>query len=77
MQSSGTVDVKDGENQGKQLTYKNIVRELTPIGIWKGQPLAIQLPRAALMQAEVQKIVVLLQEDRSGPIIGGTLAGLW
>ncbi len=53
------------------------MRELTPIGIWKGQPLAIQLPRAALMQAEVQKIVVLLQEDRSGPIIGGTLAGLW
>jgi len=77
VQSSGTVDVKDGENKGKQLTYKNIVRELTPIGIWKGQPLAIQLPRAALMQAEVQKIVVLLQEDRSGPIIGGTLAGLW
>jgi hypothetical protein len=29
------------------------------------------------MQAEVQKIVVLLQEDRSGPIIGGMLAGLW
>lgn len=77
VQSSGTVDVKDGENQGKQLTYTNIVRELTPIGIWKGQPLEIQLPRAALMQAEVQKIVVLLQEDRSGPIIGGTLAGLW
>ena len=77
VQSSGTVDIKEGENQGKQLTYRNIVRELTPIGIWKGQPMEIQLPRAALMQAEVQKIVVLLQEDRSGPIIGGTLAGLW
>lgn len=77
VQSSGTVDIKEGENQGKQLSYKNIVRELTPIGIWKGQPMEIQLPRAALMQAEVQKIVVLLQEDRSGPIIGGTLAGLW
>lgn len=77
VQTSGTVDVKEGENEGKQLTYTNIVRELTPIGIWKGQPLEIQLPRAALMQAEVQKIVVLLQEDRSGPIIGGMLAGLW
>lgn len=41
VQSSGTVDVKEGENQGKQLTYKNIVRELTPIGIWKGQPMEI------------------------------------
>lgn len=77
VQTSGTVDVKQGENEGKQITYTNIVRELTPIGIWKGRPLEIQLPRAALMQAEVQKIVVLLQEDRSGPIIGGTLAGLW
>lgn len=77
VQTSGSVDIKTGENQGKQLTYTNIVRELTPIGIWKGQPMEVQLPRAALMQAEVQKIVVLLQEDRSGPIIGGTLAGLW
>lgn len=77
VQSSGSVDIKTGENEGKTLTYTNIVRELTPIGIWKGQPMEVQLPRAALMQAQVQKIVVLLQEDRSGPIIGGTLAGLW
>jgi hypothetical protein len=77
VQNSGTVDVKQGENEGKTLTYTNIVRELTPIGIWKGLPMQIQLPRAALMQAEVQKIVVLLQEDRSGPIIGGTMAGFW
>jgi hypothetical protein len=77
VQTSGSVDIKQGENEGKTLTYTNIVRELTPIGIWKGQPLEVQLPRAALMQAEVQKIVVLLQEGRSGPIIGGTLAGLW
>jgi len=77
VQSEGTVDIKQGENEGKKLAYTNIVRELTPIGIWKGQPIEIQLPRAALMQAEVQKIVVLLQEDRSGPIIGGMLAGLW
>ena len=77
VQTSGSVDIKRGENGGKTLTYTNIVRELTPIGLWKGQPLEVQLPRAALMQAEVQKIVVLVQEGRSGPIIGATLAGLW
>lgn len=77
VQSTGDVEIKEGENEGKKLTYTNIVRELTPIGIWKGQPMEIQLPRAALMQAEVQKIVVLLQEGRSGAIIGGMLAGLW
>jgi hypothetical protein len=77
VQTSGSVDIKRGENEGKKLTYTNIVRELTPIGLWKGQPLEVQLPRAALMQAEVQKIVVLVQEGRSGPIIGATMGGLW
>ncbi len=77
VQTSGSVDIKQGENEGKTLTYTNIVRELTPIGLWKGQPLVVQLPRAALMQAEVQKIVVLVQEGRSGPIIGATMGGLW
>ncbi len=77
VQMSGSVPVKDGENAGKTLTYTNIVRELTPIGIWKGQPLQVQLPRAAMMQADVQKIVVLIQDGRSGPIIGATMAGLW
>lgn len=77
VQSTGTVDIKKGENEGRTLTYTNIVHELTPIGIWKGQPLEVQLPRAELMQADVQKIVVLVQEGRSGPIIGATMAGLW
>jgi hypothetical protein len=77
VQNSGSVDIKQGENGGKTLTYTNIVRELTPIGLWKGQPVEVQLPRAALMQAEVQKIVVLVQEGRSGPILGATMGGLW
>lgn len=77
VQSTGTIDVAKGENEGKALTYTNIVRELTPIGLWKGQPMLIQLPRAALMQPDAQKIVVLVQEERSGPIIGATMVGLW
>ncbi|HEY8127305.1 MAG TPA: DUF1223 domain-containing protein [Hyphomicrobium sp.] len=77
VQMSGSVPIKAGENAGQTVTYTNIVRELTPIGIWKGEPLKVQLPRAAMMQADVQKIVVLVQEGRSGPIIGATMAGLW
>jgi hypothetical protein len=77
VQMSGTVQIKNGENAGKMLSYTNVVRELTPIGIWRGQPLRVQLPRAEMMQADVQKIVVLVQEGRSGPIIGATMAGLW
>jgi len=77
VQTEGTVDIKQGENAGKTISYTNIVRELTPVGIWKGQPIEVHLPRAEMMQADVQKIVLLVQEGRSGPIIGATMAGLW
>jgi len=77
VQTSGTVDITQGENKGKSLTYTNIVRELTPIGLWKGQPMQIQIPRGAVMLAETQKSVVLIQEGRAGPIIGAAWAGLW
>lgn len=77
VQMSGSVPIKAGENAGQTLTYTNVVHELIPVGIWKGQPMQVQLPRAAMMQADVQKVVVLVQEGRSGPIIGATMAGLW
>ncbi len=77
VQSSGTVDIKKGENAGQALVYTNIVRDLTPIGLWKGQGMRIQIPRAAVMQAETQKSVVLIQEGKAGPIIGAAWAGLF
>lgn len=77
VQMSGTVDIQKGENAGQALIYTNIVRELTPIGLWKGKPLMIQIPRSAVMQAATQKSVVLVQEGKAGPIIGAAWAGLW
>lgn len=77
VQPSGTVEIAHGENAGQKLTYTNIVRELTPIGLWKGEPLLIQIPRAAVMQASTQKSVVLIQEGKAGPIIGAAWANLW
>jgi hypothetical protein len=77
VQMSGTVEIQKGENAGQALKYTNIVRELTPIGLWKGKPLMIQIPRSAVMQAATQKSVVLVQEGKAGPIIGAAWAGLW
>jgi hypothetical protein len=77
VQSSATVDVKRGENGGRSLTYTNVVREMTPIGLWKGQAVKIQIPRAAVMMPETQKSVVLIQEGKAGPIIAAAWAGLF
>ena len=77
VQPTGTVDIQKGENAGNKLTYTNIVHELTPVGLWKGQPILIQIPRAAVMQAATQKSVVFVQEGKAGPILGAAWAGLW
>ena len=77
VQTTGSVQIARGENAGQTLVYTNIVRELTPIGLWKGEPLMIQIPRSAVMQPSTQKSVVLIQEGKAGPIIGAAWAGLW
>lgn len=77
VQTKATVDIKRGENAGKELVYTNVVRELTPIGLWKGQPVKIQIPRTAVMLAETQKSVVIIQEGKAGPIIAAAWTGLF
>lgn len=77
VQHSGSVPIKSGENAGKSITYTNIVRDISPIGLWKGQALRIQIPRGAVMMPETQKTVVLIQEGRAGPIIGAAWASLF
>ena len=77
VQSRASVEIKTGENAGKTQIYTNVVRELTPIGLWKGQAMKIQIPRAAVMLPETQKSVVLIQEGKAGPIIAAAWAGLF
>lgn len=77
VQTNAAVEVKHGENEGKQLTYTNVVRELTAVGLWKGEPLMVQIPRGAVMLAETQRAIVLVQEGRAGPIIGAAWADLF
>jgi hypothetical protein len=67
------VPIKRGENQGKVVTYYNVVRELTPIGMWTGKPMTVQLERQTFMRRDTDGCAVLLQQGRAGPIIGAAL----
>lgn len=71
-----TVPVKRGENTGLNLTYTHLVRSLQPIGMWKGRPLRIELPRNGTVEDAGTGCAVLLQVDRDGspgPILGARL----
>ncbi|THD57921.1 DUF1223 domain-containing protein [Phenylobacterium sp.] len=61
------VAVKSGDNKGQTIAARNVVRELTRLGGWKGKPTAFRLPAA---QDEGLKTVVLVQAGHGGRILG-------
>ncbi len=68
-----TVPIERGENQGKTITYTNVVRELIPIGMWNGKAMTVQLERHSFMRPGTDRCAVLLQQGQAGPIIGAAL----
>ncbi len=77
VQKKAEVPIERGDNKGKTLTYTNVVREMTPVGMWNGKAMNLQLARNAIMRPDTQASVVLLQEGRAGPILGAAWTGLW
>jgi hypothetical protein len=65
------VPIGRGENQGKTITYSNVVRELMPVGKWSGRPVTLELEHSGLVGTE--RCAVLLQQGYAGPIIGAAL----
>ncbi len=60
------VSVRAGENVGRRLPHRNIVRALTALGTWTGKPLHLHLPSAALPGL---RSAILVQAGKGGPII--------
>ncbi len=62
-----TIDVaiNAGENGGRTIPHRNIVRQLTPLGQWQGRAQSFTVPTAP---AGLQS-AVLVQEGKGGPII--------
>ena len=68
------IAVQRGENAGKTLTYHNVVREFTPVGMWTGEPISIRLDKQTIGQTgDADLYAVVLQQGHAGPIIGAAL----
>jgi hypothetical protein len=70
---SVTVPIERGENTGRTITYSNVVRRLRPITMWKGEPMAVDLPKSEIKQAKVGSCAVLLQAESDGGLPGRIL----
>lgn len=65
-----TVKIERGENRGRTITYKNVVRRIEPIGTWKGDAMTLRVPLPADGNA---RCAVFLQEGNGrapGAILG-------
>ncbi|HEX2818095.1 MAG TPA: DUF1223 domain-containing protein [Phenylobacterium sp.] len=61
------VAVKSGDNKGQTIPHRNVVREVTRLGAWRGKPVAFRLPAAS---EDGLKTVVLVQVGHGGRVIG-------
>ena len=68
--STATVKILKGEIAGQQITYRNVVRQAMPAGMWNGEAKTIALPKDGIMVDGASHCVALLQMGKVGPIIG-------
>ena len=61
-----SVAVKRGDNQGRTIVERNVVRELVRLGGWSGRSKAYRLPKAT---AEGLKTVIIVQAAHGGRIL--------
>ena len=61
------VVVKAGDNRGETVVQKNVVRQMTRLGLWRGRPQAFRLPAPA---DDGLKTVVVVQQPRGGRVLG-------
>ena len=59
------VPIRAGENGGRTIAHRNVVRQLVQLGQWTGAPLRLALPAAPAGLSSA----VLLQQGRGGAII--------
>ncbi len=60
------VDIRKGDNRGETIVGRNVVRELTRLGEWRGRPTAFRLPEA---DTDGLHTLVIVQQAGGGPII--------
>ena len=61
------VEVKEGDNRGKTVTHRNVVRQVARLGAWTGRPAVFRFPEAP---EDGLTTLVLVQTPRGGPILG-------
>jgi len=64
------VVIERGENAGETITYSNVVRDMVPVGMWKGDAISLTLPKGDLIGQGYDGCAAILQVEGNGQILG-------
>ena len=73
IKSQATVAIGGGENDGRTMTYHNVVGDLRAVGQWKGEQLSIDLPRSAMEGLPHDSVAVVVQRGGYGHVVGAAM----
>jgi len=71
--SARTVDIERGENSGKSITYHNVSRSILKVGTWQGDATTLTLAHDQVMTEDADICAVILQDEKTGAILGAAL----
>lgn len=67
--STIAVPIRAGENSGRTIAHRNVVRSITALGSWRGMPFSVAAPASG--DPKLQS-AVLVQVGTGGPIVAAT-----
>jgi hypothetical protein len=70
IESEVTQKIERGENAGKDVVYINVVRNLVPAAMWKGESYKGSWMRNAVMPHNCKGCIAVLQQNKVGPVLG-------
>lgn len=74
---SSTIDIKRGENRGREMTYRNTVTNAQILGMWDGQKMDIEIPLDEIDAHDANGCAILLQATSAsgtpGAILGAAI----
>jgi len=73
LRNSVTVNIGSGENEGRTMTYRNVVADLRPVGHWDGNSVSLELTKAQMNGLPHDAVAVVVQQAGYGRVVGASL----
>jgi hypothetical protein len=73
LRNAVTVNIGSGENEGRTMTYRNVVADLRPVGHWDGNPISLDLPRSQVSGLPHDAVAVVVQQGGYGRVVGASV----